>query len=324
MTNQPPVPPSAAPPVKKFGVHWVAALPVLGLVVAVGGLMREIGKSGPYPDSSEHRAMGQAFGTLLWGIFIAFCVARLAWHVTGRSRFSSTLAFIAVILLFTRTTTQKLNAMTGPRTAAAQTEPLGGTHGAPQEASLPSAAPSPEAALNAARDRAAGRLFENQEKAKALINRWLDAGGADLGRPDSTEALERRLAMLDEMIAACRQLDAAADLTVATYGRELGAAGLAQHEREKRVGDIGAAAELEANRRELDACQRVMVADQELLGFLRAQWGRWTLEPETGECRFEDEAGGEHYERLAADAKFARRELDKLIQRHQHPDAAGD
>jgi hypothetical protein len=176
--------------------------------------------------------------------------------------------------------------------------------------------------LNAARDRAAGRLFPNRDKAKALMNRWLDAGGADLGQPDSTEALERRLAMLEGMIAACRQLNAADDLALATYGRELGAAGLPEHEREPLLADVRAAADPEGNRRALNACERVMVADQELFGFLRAQWGKWTREPETGECRFEDQASGEHYERLIADTKYARGQLTHLVQSRQLPDAA--
>jgi hypothetical protein len=327
MTNQPPaVPPPAPNKSDKFGVHcvhWVALIPVLGFVTAIVALLREMANAAPPPGESQAQASGAVMGMLLWGIFLAFCVACVAWHVTGRSRLFATVAFIAVIGLLTRNTTRKLTALSGPRTAGAQSVPSDDPRGGAPVGSRPSAAPSPEAAVNAARDRAAARLIATQEQAKALINRWLDAGGAELGRHDSVEALERRLAMLEGMVVACRQVTAAEDLAVATYGRELGAAGLPEQERESLMADVRAAADLEGNRRALAACERVMVADQELLGFLRAQWGKWTREEETGECRFEDEAGGEHYTRLAADAKYARGKLDQLIQTHR-ADAAGE
>jgi hypothetical protein len=323
MTNQPPAAPPPAPVRKdKFGlhcVHWIAIVPVLAFVAAVVALLRDAAHADPSVEGS--RVSGTVMGMLLWGIFLAFCVACVAWHVTGRSRFFSTVAFIAVIVILTRNTTQRLTALTGPRTAEAQTVHPHDSRGGLPGGSPASAAASPEAALNAARDRAAGRLIANQDKAKALMNRWLDAGGADLGQPGSTEELERRLAMLEGMIAACRQLNASDDLALAAYGRELGA-GLPEHERERVLADVrAAAADPEGNRR-LHACERVMVADQELFGFLRAQWGKWTRESETGECRFEDEASGEHYERLIADAKYARGQLEQLVQSRQLPDAA--
>ena len=164
-------------------------------------------------------------------------------------------------------------------------------------------------------DRATAALREAQAKPTAPTQRWAAGGAFDLGKVRSAADLDRRVASLDVLAGATRDARLAGDAVLRQLQADLAAAGAGRVQRELWVAQWAAEVRLEDDRQVALAVERFLAAGRVQLQLLRAQWGRWHLDPAGDGVRFADTVTQEQFARQAARVGAAEAELNEALRR---------
>jgi hypothetical protein len=220
--------------------------------------------------------VGHVLSTAVWGLTAAMAVAWVAWRVRGRTRTVATAAFIGVLSLIS---------IAGASVNVSRSA-------------------SQAAAVKAARARASSETTRASHRADAAIDHAFDClvadGGLSLRGVSDINQIDRRLGLFDEVLRAVREKREATQAVEGRLQVDLAGAEVPPAQREAALAAFHKEVEWEADRRILDATERVLAAGRNQLRFVRQEWGRMKVDRATGRCVFQDKKSADTFRRLSA------------------------